>query len=80
MALYYINIILSECTAFKIAYVFLRLKFKYTQVHIQCNEAHYFFTRDILCFSFPGEPVKIELIQLIPPGTTDIISQILLNK
>lgn len=50
-------------------------------MHIQFNEAHYFFTRDVkVCFSFPGEPVKIELIQLIPPGTTDIISQKYLNK
>lgn len=33
-----------------------------------------------MCFSsFPDETVKIELIQLIPPGTTDIISQTLLN-
>jgi len=30
--------------------------------------------------SFPGEPVKIELIQLIPPGTPAIISQILLHE
>jgi len=30
--------------------------------------------------SFPGEPVKIELIQLIPPGTPAIISQISLHE
>ncbi len=50
-------------------------------MHIQYNEARVLFTRVVLVFfssAAAGETVKIELIQLIPPGTADIIPLVLL--